>query len=141
MAFGSKSDQKISRSSSTSFLGKGTFIEGSFFVEGNVRIDGKIKGLIKGEADVIIGEGSLVEANIEVTNLTVMGEVEGNIVCSEKLEIHDTGKVVGEISADKLIIEENAFFEGKSLMHAKQTIKALPESENAKNKNSEKKSN
>ena len=109
MAFGSRTDQKTGRSSSTSFLGKGTYIEGTFNVEGNVRIDGKVNGEIKGDADVIIGEGSLIEASISVTNLTIMGEVTGNIICSEKLEIHDTGRVNGEISADKLIIEENAF--------------------------------
>ncbi|MCK5848114.1 MAG: polymer-forming cytoskeletal protein [Caldisericia bacterium] len=128
MAFGSKTDQKTGRSSSTSFLGKGTYIDGVFNVEGNVRIDGRVKGEIKGDADVIIGEGSLIEANISVTNITIMGEVTGNVICSEKLEIHNTGKVIGEISADKLIIEENAFFEGKSMMHQKKEIPALPES-------------
>jgi cytoskeletal protein CcmA (bactofilin family) len=126
MAFGSKNDQKTGRSSSTSFLGKGTHIDGVFNVEGNVRIDGRVKGEIKGDADVIIGEGSIIDANISVTNITIMGEVNGNIICSDKLEIHDTGKVVGEISADKLIIEENAFFEGKSLMHQKKEVPALP---------------
>ena len=133
MAFGSKADQKNTRSSSTSFLGKGTIIDGTFNVEGNVRIDGRVKGKITGKADVIIGEGSVVEADIDVVNLTVMGEVAGNIDCEEKLEIHDTGKVVGEIAAAKLIIEENAFFDGKSSMHPKKETPILPESDQKSN--------
>ena len=122
MAFGNRpeTNQKVV---STSFLGKGTFIDGKFQVEGNIRIDGNFKGEVEGNADLIIGEGAYMEATIKVRNLTVMGEVHGNVVCSEKLEIHNTGKVVGEIKAGKLIIEENAIFEGSSLMHTKKEDK------------------
>lgn len=129
MAFGNRpeTNQKVV---STSFLGKGTFIDGKFQVEGNIRIDGNFKGEVDGAADLIIGEGAYMEATIKVRNLTVMGEVHGNIVCTEKLEIHNTGKVVGEIKAGKLIIEENAIFEGSSLMHAKKEEKVPATLEN-----------
>lgn len=122
MAFGNRVEVN-QKAVSTSFIGKGTFIDGKFQVEGNIRIDGNFKGEVEGNADLIIGEGAYIEATIKVRNLTVMGEVHGNIVCSEKLEIHNTGKVVGEIKAGKLIIEENAIFEGSSLMHTKKEEK------------------
>jgi cytoskeletal protein CcmA (bactofilin family) len=122
MAFGNRPETN-QKAVSTSFLGKGTFIDGKFQVEGNIRIDGNFKGEVDGNADLIIGEGAYIEATIKVRNLTVMGEVHGNVVCSEKLEIHNTGKVVGEIKAGKLIIEENAIFEGSSLMHSKKEDK------------------
>lgn len=114
-AFGSK-PETAQKAISTSFLGKGTKIDGKFVVEGNVRIDGNCKGEIEGNADLIIGEGAFIEATIKVNNLIVMGEVHGNIYCEDKLEIHNSGKLFGEISAKKLIIEENAVFEGKSHM-------------------------
>lgn len=119
MAFGNRPEttQKVV---STSFLGKGTFIDGKFQVEGNIRIDGNFKGQIEGNADLIIGEGAYIEATLSIRNLTVMGELHGNVSCSEKLEIHNTGKVVGEIKAGKLIIEENAIFEGTSIKSKKE---------------------
>jgi cytoskeletal protein CcmA (bactofilin family) len=129
MAFGNRPETN-QKAVSTSFLGKGTFIDGKFQVEGNIRIDGNFKGEVDGNADLIIGEGAYIEATIKVRNLTVMGEVHGNITCSEKLEIHNTGKVVGEIKAGKLIIEENAIFEGSSLMHTKKEDKAPSMMEN-----------
>lgn len=119
MAFGSKQESP-QKTLSTSFLGKGTYIDGKFQVEGNVRMDGNFKGEIQGNADLIIGEGAYVEANVQVRNLTIMGELHGIVHCAEKLEIHNTGKVVGEIKAGKLIIEENAIFEGTSAMNKKE---------------------
>lgn len=119
MAFGSKQESP-QKTLSTSFLGKGTYIDGKFQVEGNVRMDGNFKGEIQGNADLIIGEGAYVEANVQVRNLTIMGELHGIVHCVEKLEIHNTGKVVGEIKAGKLIIEENAIFEGTSAMNKKE---------------------
>lgn len=115
-AFGSK-PEGTQKAVSTSFVGKGTKIDGRFEIEGNVRIDGKFKGEIEGNADLIIGEGAFIEATtIKVKNLTVMGEIHGSIYCEDKLEIHNSGKLFGEISAKRLIIEENAVFEGKSHM-------------------------
>jgi len=113
--FGSKLET-TQKAVSTSFLGKGTKIDGRFEIEGNVRIDGNFKGEIEGNADLIIGEGAFIEATIKVKNLTVMGEIHGNIYCEDKLEIHNSGKLFGEIAAKRLIIEENAVFEGKSHM-------------------------
>jgi len=113
--FGSK-PETTQKAVSASFLGKGTKIDGKFEIEGNVRIDGNFKGEIEGNADLIIGEGAFIEATVKVRNLTVMGELHGNIFCEDKLEIHNSGKLFGEISAKKLIIEENAVFEGKSHM-------------------------
>ena len=124
-AFGTKPDssQKVT---STSFLGKGTTIDGKFEVEGSVRIDGKVKGLIEGGADLVIGDSALIEASIKVKNLTVMGEIHGNVICEDKLEIHNTGKLVGEITAKRLIIEENAIFEGQSHMKKEEKIVSPP---------------
>lgn len=122
MAFGNKPETP-QKNGSTSFLGKGTFIDGKFLVDGNIRIDGNFKGQIEGNADLIIGEGALIEASIKVRNLVLIGEVHGNIECSGKLEIHNTGKLVGEIHAGKLVIEENAIFEGSSIMHTKKEEK------------------
>lgn len=137
MAFGSKQESP-QKTLSTSFLGKGTYIDGKFQVEGNVRMDGNFKGEIQGNADLIIGEGAYVEANVQVRNLTIMGELHGIVHCVEKLEIHNTGKVVGEIKAGKLIIEENAIFEGTSAMNKKEEktpnaeTKATPKTPEAK---------
>lgn len=134
MAFGSKIEtpQKVS---STSFLGKGTKIDGTFEIEGNVRIDGKLKGEIIGDADLIIGDGAYIEATVKVKNLTVMGEIHGNVICGDKLEIHNTGKLYGEISAKRLIIEENAIFEGKSLMAKEEKTPSIIGKETLKQNN------
>jgi cytoskeletal protein CcmA (bactofilin family) len=46
----------------------------------------------------------------------VAGQVNGEIVCSGRLEIKPSGRVVGEINAGTLIMQDGAFFEGNLKM-------------------------
>jgi cytoskeletal protein CcmA (bactofilin family) len=47
----------------------------------------------------------------------VSGEIRGNIVASDRIEIHAPGKVFGNIQAPTVIIDEGVVFEGNCRMH------------------------
>jgi cytoskeletal protein CcmA (bactofilin family) len=65
---------------------------------------------------VDIGEGALVKANMEVGSVFIGGEVQGNIDVKEKINIHSTGKLAGDVKAPVFIMEEGAVFDGQSHM-------------------------
>jgi cytoskeletal protein CcmA (bactofilin family) len=65
---------------------------------------------------LVVGEGALVKANIAVKSIYIGGEVQGNIEVEEKFNIHSTGKFLGDVHTPVLIVEEGAFFDGKSHM-------------------------
>ncbi|NNG08471.1 MAG: polymer-forming cytoskeletal protein [Desulfobacteraceae bacterium] len=99
------------------FLGKDTEFEGKLSFNGAVRIDGRLKGEIFTEGTLIVGESAVIASNIHVSHIIVSGEIRGNIVASDRIEIHAPGKVFGNIQAPTVIIDEGVVFEGNCRMH------------------------
>ena len=98
------------------FLGKGAEFIGKLIFNGAVRIDGDFQGEVYGQGSLVIGEGALVKANIAVNSVYIGGDVQGNINVKEKINIHSTGKFYGDVQTPVFIMEEGAFFEGRSHM-------------------------
>lgn len=101
------------------FLGKDTEFEGKLTFSGAVRIDGRFKGEILTDGTLIVGETALLECDIQTTNINVCGEVRGNIVARNRIEIHAPGRVFGNISAPVVTLEEGVIFEGTCRMQKK----------------------
>jgi cytoskeletal protein CcmA (bactofilin family) len=93
-------------------LDKGTKISGKLSFEGPARIDGQVDGEIKAKDSIIIGQSGVVVAQITTNSISIEGKVNGDIVASQRIEIHSTARVQGNISAPVLLIQEGAFFEG-----------------------------
>jgi cytoskeletal protein CcmA (bactofilin family) len=119
------------------FLGKDTEFEGKLSFTGAVRLDGQFKGEIFTEGTLIIGETATIEADIRVAHVIISGQMRGNIVADERIEIKAPGKVYGNIQAPTVIIEEGVFFEGNCKMQvakedSEKKIAVLPK-ESSKN--------
>ena len=80
--------------------------------KGASRIDGHFKGIIVSENDVLIGPNGVIEANIFGENVTVAGNVTGNIVARGTLEILASGVLNGDIKAGSLVVEPGAVLRG-----------------------------
>lgn len=98
------------------FLGKGAEFIGKLIFNGSVRIEGDFQGEVYGQGSLVIGEGALVKANITVNSVYIGGDVQGNIDVKEKINIHSTGKFYGDVRTPVFIMEEGAFFDGRSHM-------------------------
>jgi cytoskeletal protein CcmA (bactofilin family) len=98
------------------FLGKGTEFNGALTFDGGIRMDGRLKGEIKGGDSLIIGEEGTVEAEIHVPWVIIMGEVRGNIFSEKKVVIHSKGMVHGDIKTPSLVIDDGGIFNGRCLM-------------------------
>jgi len=101
------------------FLGKNTQFEGKLTFSGVVRIDGRFKGEIFTDGTLIVGETALLECDIQTAYINVCGEVRGNIVAQNKIEIHAPGRVFGNISAPIVTLDEGVIFEGNCRMQKK----------------------
>ena len=77
-------------------IGKNSEFEGKLSFQGTVRIDGRFKGEITSGDLVIVGETGVLESNIHVSSVVVKGEVRGNIVAKQRIELQAPGKVYGE---------------------------------------------
>ncbi len=97
-------------------LGRGSEFEGKLTFEGQVRIDGKFSGQITSKDILVIGDGARVNAEISAGTVVVYGVVEGNIRASQLIEIHQPGRVKGNLEAPSLSIERGVIFEGQCKM-------------------------
>jgi cytoskeletal protein CcmA (bactofilin family) len=109
-------DDKVGRrrreSTVNIFLGNDSSLEGTMEFTGEARIDGTFKGAIKGEGRLWIGPSAKVEATIEATQVVISGDVHGDITASDRLEINVPGKLVGNISAPIVMMDEGVNFQG-----------------------------
>ncbi len=116
MAF--KENIKENVSTELNFIGKGTIITGDIQTSSNLRVDGKVKGKVVCKNTLTIGEGGIIEGDIQANNAIIGGKINGKIVVNEKLELETRSSLIGELKAKKLIIDEGAVFDGTSTMSA-----------------------
>ncbi|MBS1122231.1 MAG: hypothetical protein H6Q90_4459 [Deltaproteobacteria bacterium] len=112
----------------TTLLGRGASFEGKLTFEGTVRIDGRFKGEVFSDDVLVIGEGAIVEAEIDIGEVIIQGTVIGNIKAKRSIEIHAPGRVKGDLHTPSLQVDKGVVFEGRSFMESatKQTVSGPP---------------
>jgi cytoskeletal protein CcmA (bactofilin family) len=109
-------NEKTTMPSGASLIGTGTTITGDIVSNGDVRIDGVLKGNIRGSAKILIGQDGVVEGDIEGQQADIMGRVEGRISVKELLNLRSNAIIKGDIRAGKLQIEPTVVFNGQCQM-------------------------
>ena len=96
-----------------SVFGSAITMQGDVSGQEDVIVRGQLRGKISlSGTDLMVAEGALVEAEVQARNITVRGEVNGNIAASGKITIERTGRVKGDLSASVISIEDGAQFKG-----------------------------
>jgi cytoskeletal protein CcmA (bactofilin family) len=98
-------------------VGTSVKLKGNLKSDGDIIIDGIVSGELKTKGSVIIGPNASVVASIRAKDVTVSGAVQGNIEATDRLELTETGRVIGDISANVLSISAGAIFTGNSKMN------------------------
>jgi len=97
---------------------------GDLTFKGSFRIEGHFKGTINSDSLLVIGERGKVEADVKVGQLIINGEVRGALQATEKVEIHNKGRVFGTIMSPTLLVEEGAYLE--ATCQTKSAAKTVP---------------
>jgi cytoskeletal protein CcmA (bactofilin family) len=96
----------------TSFLAEGTELEGVLEVKGGIRIDGKVKGEIKSESVVYVGDQAEIEARITAEGLITSGKIVGDVKTGQQVMVSVPGSIKGAIETRELIVEKGVYFDG-----------------------------
>lgn len=95
------------------YVGNGTVLTGETNFQAMLRIDGHLTGRVSSDnGTLIIGSTGRVDANISVAAAVISGTVNGDIVATDRIELGRTARVVGNVQAPRLVIEDGAIFEG-----------------------------
>ncbi len=94
-------------------LGPTIFVDGEIKGQEDLVVEGKVQGKIDlPESDLLIADQGRVEAEIRARNITIKGEVIGNIEASGLVVIERTGRMKGNLSASVISVEDGAQFKG-----------------------------
>lgn len=99
-------------SNQTTLIASDTHITGQMTFERSARIVGKFDGKIAAKGELQVADGALCKAEVEAQNVTIDGEVQGNVMAREKVQLNSKAKIAGDIVAEKLVVAEGASFFG-----------------------------
>ena len=98
-------------------FGEQTFFEGSLRYTDNLVITGKFKGDIKSTGNLEIAKTATCDVkSIEAKDITIAGNVKGNITAESRIEMFSGSKLQGDITTKKLRSADNVDFKGKITM-------------------------
>jgi cytoskeletal protein CcmA (bactofilin family) len=116
--FGKKSGKPQGRIDT--LIGAGTTVAGDVNFVGGLRIDGAVKGDVRGDPDkpstLVLSEHARVDGEISVSHLVLNGTVIGPVHASEFLELHTKARVTGDVEYSAMEMHLGAVVQGR-LIH------------------------
>ncbi len=95
-------------------IGKTVVICGEVKGSEDLIVDGRVEGSVNlSESRLTIGSNASVAADLSAKDILIMGQVQGNMVASGRVELRAGCQVEGDIRALRLAVEDNAVFRGK----------------------------
>jgi len=111
-------------------IGKSVVIKGDLSGSEDLTIEGQVEGKIELRQNVLtIGANGKIKAAIFAKIVVVLGDVQGDITASERIDIRDSGSVDGDLSGPRIAIADGAHFRG-SIDMQRQGVKG-PEAKSA----------
>ncbi len=94
-------------------IGKAVRIVGQIFTKEDLNVDGDVEGTIESaESKVTIGATGRVQASVKAREVVILGQVQGNVEATDKVDIRREAKLVGDITTARISIEDGALFKG-----------------------------
>src|SRR5213076_1881550 len=89
-------------------------IEGKIEGAGSVRIAGKFKGDVNVKGDLVIEAGAKLTGGVHADKVTIAGELEGNVEQASRVNLLETGVVIGDLKAGSLTVATGARMRGQA---------------------------
>jgi cytoskeletal protein CcmA (bactofilin family) len=93
-------------------LGPRDTLRGTLDIQGDLRIHGTVDGELKATGDVAVESTATVQATIEGANVTVRGQVTGNVTAKKRLLLGGSGHLNGDVKVGRLTVEDGATLNG-----------------------------
>ena len=95
-------------------IGKSVVIKGELSGSEDLYVDGVVEGSIALKNNSLtVGQSGQVKASVDAKGIVVQGKLEGNVTASERVELRKSAIVTGDITTQRIAIEEGAYLKGK----------------------------
>ncbi|MGA7911985.1 MAG: polymer-forming cytoskeletal protein [Candidatus Dormiibacterota bacterium] len=97
-------------------LGPRDVLQGRLEIQGDLKIQGNVEGELKATGDVTIDSTATIQASIEGSNVSVRGQVTGNVTAKRRLTLGGSGRLNGDVKVARLTVEDGATLNGNVTM-------------------------
>jgi len=95
-------------------LGKSVVIKGELSGSEDLYVDGNVEGSIElRNHSLTVGPNGNVKANVSAKAVVIQGKVDGSVNASERVELRKSAVVTGDLTTQRIAIEEGAILKGK----------------------------
>lgn len=103
----------MATSDGSTIIGESILISGSLNGDEDLTVRGRVEGTLTLTKTLLVEPTGIVKAEVQVRNLIIAGAVVGNVTATESVEITREGRMVGDITAPRVIIVDGASFRGR----------------------------
>jgi cytoskeletal protein CcmA (bactofilin family) len=97
----------------TTAIGPTIVIKGKLKSDEDLIVRGRIEAEISSSKALLVENSGVIKANVKVKSARISGVLVGNITAEERVEIAPDGRMVGDLTAPKIIINDGAAFRGR----------------------------
>jgi len=110
-----RQSQSIAAEAAT-LIGPGIFVRGRVSGEEDLHIEGRLEGSVVLTETVYVAPGGIVVATVQARDIVVSGVVVGNVTAEDSVTLNAGAKLVGDITAPRVIVADGATFAGNVAM-------------------------
>jgi cytoskeletal protein CcmA (bactofilin family) len=97
----------------TAVIGPTITVKGEISGKEDLEIQGTLEGTIKMKKHrVTVGDKGRIKADVHAKSIHVAGEVEGNLFGDDEVVLRESGKLLGNITAARVTLEDGSKFKG-----------------------------
>lgn len=97
-------------------IGPGIFVRGRVSGEEDLHVEGRLEGSVVLTETVFVAPGGIVVATVQARDVVVSGVVVGNVTAEDSVTLNAGAKLVGDITAPRVIVADGATFAGNVAM-------------------------
>jgi cytoskeletal protein CcmA (bactofilin family) len=113
MAKPGENGQNGGKVTTTTAIGPTIVIKGKLKSDEDLIVKGRIDAEISSSKALLVENSGIIKANVQVKSARISGVLVGNITAEERVEIAPDGRIVGDLTAPKIIINDGAAFRGR----------------------------
>jgi cytoskeletal protein CcmA (bactofilin family) len=99
-------------SGTATLISEGCRVSGVLTGSCDFQVNGEVEGDCEIDSTLMLAKSGLWKGTIRARNVVVSGHVEGDIFASGNVEITDTARITGTVSAEAIAVAEGAVVDG-----------------------------
>src|SRR5262245_27846291 len=93
-------------------IGPDATVKGTLVFEKAVRLHGRIEGNVSTPGRLHVAREGKVQGEVDASAIIIEGEVNGNLIASDRVEFKQTAHYEGDLRTTKLLVDSGAVFSG-----------------------------